>query len=90
VLNSNTAANAACVENFVFYGPYTDVEMNSNSEFCGAMAAATVYLDSNAHFRTSLASQQFLLPTGHSAYAIDRYIECTATGAALPAPDTGC
>ena len=42
LMSSNSDQNAACVQNFVLYGPLTQIEMNSNSTYCGVIAGQSV------------------------------------------------
>jgi hypothetical protein len=88
LLSSNTDINASCVQNFVVYAPLTDIEMNSNSTYCGALAGKTLHLDSNADIRTDALSQGYIIPATSAHYTLDRFIECTATTASPP--NTGC
>ena len=87
-LNSNTDINAACQQNFVVYAPLSDVNLNSNSTYCGALAGKTLHLDSNADIRTNAASQSFTVPNTAPHYTTDRFIECSS--AASSPPNTGC
>lgn len=91
LLNSKTSVEdpVHCTQNFVIYGPYTDIEMDSNTSFCGAMAGKTVHLDSNAEVWTSSGVQQFYLPLVAPHYQATRFIDCAAT-TATGAPDEGC
>jgi hypothetical protein len=87
-LSSNTDINAACEQNFVVYAPLSDIVLNSNSTYCGALAGKTLHLDSNADVRTNGASQAFQMPNTAPHYSTDRFVECTA--AAASPPNTGC
>jgi hypothetical protein len=87
-LSSNTDINAACEQNFVVYAPLTNINLNSNSTYCGGLAGKSLHLDSNADVRTNAASQAFTPPNTPAHYVIDRFIECTATTASPPT--TGC
>jgi hypothetical protein len=87
-MNSNTDINAACVQNFVVYAPLSDINMNSNSTYCGGLAAKTLHLDSNADIRTNAASQSFIVPPAAPHFTVDRFVECTATTASPP--NSGC
>jgi hypothetical protein len=78
-----------CEQNFVIYAPYTDVEMDSNTSFCGAMAAKTVVLDSNAEVWTGTGLNEWYLPLTAPHYVSSRFVDCAATVAA-GAPDEGC
>jgi hypothetical protein len=88
VMDSNTDGNAACVQNFVVYAPFSDIEMNSNSTYCGALAGKSLHLDSNADVRTSDAAKGFIIPAAAPHYTTDRFVECSATTASPP--NSGC
>src|SRR4051794_38917430 len=88
LMSSNTDINASCVQNFVVYAPLTDIEMNSNSTYCGALAGKSLHLDSNADIRTNANSQGFIIPPTAAHYTWDRFVECTAATASPP--NTGC
>jgi hypothetical protein len=78
-LSSNTDINAACEQNFVVYAPLSDIVLNSNSTYCGALAGKSIHLDSYADVRTNGASQAFIVPYTSPHYTIDRFVECSAT-----------
>jgi len=87
-LNSNTdVSNTNCEHQFVIYAPLSDVDMDSNSGYCGAIAARTLHLDSNAAIRSDPNALYFALPGG-VPYIADRFVDCAtlATGS----PDAGC
>jgi len=88
LMNSNTDINAACVQNFVVYAPLSDITMNSNSTYCGGLAAKSLHLDSNADIRTNAASQGFIVPPTAAHFTVDRFVECSAN-TAIPA-NSGC
>jgi hypothetical protein len=87
-LSSNTDINASCVQNFVVYAPLTAINMNSNSTYCGALAAKSLHLDSNADIRTNGLSSGFILPPAAPHYTTDRFVECSAVAASPP--NSGC
>ncbi len=91
LLNSKTTIEdpVLCTQNFVIYGPYTDIELDSNTSFCGAMAGKTVHLNSNSEVWTSGGIQQFFLPLTAPHYVPSRFVDCIAS-AAVGAPDEGC
>jgi len=89
LLNSNTAVDGPCEQNFVIYAPYTDIELNSNTKFCGAMAGKSIHLDSNAEIWTSSGTDKFFLPNTPPHYEPALFVECTVTSA-TGAPDEGC
>jgi predicted acyltransferase (DUF342 family) len=88
ILNSNTSIGGSCEQNFVVYAPRSDVQMNSNSTFCGALAAKTLQIDSNARIYTDTAAGQYALPGAPPHYAVSQFVECNTTGGA--APNTNC
>lgn len=91
LLNSNTSVEdpVNCTQNFVIYGPYTDIELDSNTTFCGAMAGKTVHLDSKAKVWTSSGVKQFYLPLVAPHYTASRFVDCAGT-TATGTPDEGC
>ena len=90
VLASNTQVpSGACEQDFVIYAPRTDIRMDSNSTFCGAMAGRTLTLLSNAYIATSSLAKDFELPNAVPAhYGPEQFVECSATAGATP--DSGC
>jgi hypothetical protein len=88
VMSSNSDSNAACVQNFVIYAPYTQIEMNSNSTYCGAIAAQSIHMDQNARFYTDDASRQIVLPNTAPHYMQSKFVDCTAAPASPP--NAGC
>ena len=87
-LNSNSGGGGAtCESSFVLYGPLTEVTMNSNSTWCGAIAGKSVHMDSNVRINASGPASGFPLPAA-LLYRGVRYVECV--GAATTAPDQGC
>jgi hypothetical protein len=88
VLASNTATNSSCVQNFVVYAPLTDIELNSNATYCGAMAGKSVTLDSNAVISSDSSSQGYTLPPTSAHFGVTKFVECSATAASPP--DAGC
>jgi hypothetical protein len=93
LLNSNTSVNGPCDQNFVIYAPRSEVELNSNSRFCGAIAGKTVHLDSNAEIWSSKGSESFSLPglelpATAPHYTPYRFVECSAVAASPP--NAGC
>jgi len=87
-LSSNTSIGAACQQNFVVYAPLTDILLNSNSTYCGAVAGKTLQLDSNSRVYTDSSAHNFVLPNTAAHYEVDRFVECTA--APTSPPDAGC
>jgi hypothetical protein len=87
-MSSNTQVSGACVQNFVIYAPLTDITLNSNSQYCGAMAGKSIALSSNAHIQTDSVSQAYTLPATAPHYALSRFVECSAAPATPP--NSGC
>lgn len=93
-LNSNTSVNGPCEQNFVIYAPRSDVDLDSNSRFCGAIAGKSVHLDSNAEIWAASGSSKFNLPGVEipetaAHYTPYRFVECSGQAPAN-APSTGC
>jgi hypothetical protein len=93
LLKSNTSVNGPCDQNFVIYAPLTDVRLNSNARFCGAIAGKSVHLDSNAVVWSGSGSEEFNLPgvdipETPDHYAPYRFTECGSVAATEP--DDGC
>ncbi|MDX6369128.1 MAG: hypothetical protein QOG93_630 [Gaiellaceae bacterium] len=89
-LNSNTQADALCQQNFVVYAPLTNINMNSNSQYCGALAAKTLHLDQHAVVTTGSGTSSFTLPGTAAYYTLDPagFVECSAATASPP--NAGC
>jgi hypothetical protein len=88
LMSSNTDANASCVQNFIIYGPRTHVEMNSNSTYCGALAARSLHINSNTKIQSDANSQSFILPGTAPHYVTSGFVECSAASASPP--NSGC
>lgn len=89
ILSSNSSVNVDCTQNFVVYGPYTDIELASNTSFCGAMAGKTVNVNSESEIQAGTGADEFFLPLTAPHYVPSRFIDCAATVAAVT-PDEGC
>jgi hypothetical protein len=92
-LDSNTTVSESCVQNFVIYAPRSDVNFDSNTKFCGAVAGKTVHLNSNAEVRSASSSSSFTLPGVEipetaAHYTPYRFVECSAVQSSEP--DYGC
>lgn len=87
-LDSNAETNDTCDHHFVIYAPRTDIDINSNSIYCGLIAGKTLNLDSNATLIQSENAGEFVLPGAAPHYTLDRYTECT--GVATASPDENC
>lgn len=93
LLNSNTTVNGPCDQNFIIYAPLSEVELDSNSRFCGGIAGKSVHLDSNAQIWSSSGTASFELPNVEipetaAHYSPYRFVECTPAPA--NPPNTGC
>ncbi len=88
LMSSNTQIAGSCVQNFIIYAPLTHIELNSNSQYCGALAGQSLHMDSNAEIFTDTDSQAFVLPGTAPHYAVSQFVECTAASASPP--NTGC
>jgi len=87
---SNTTQDVACYQDFVIYGPRTDIVFASNSYFCGAVAGKTVRVSSNTTVKTSNEATSYTLPGWVDHYAIDDFKECTGPMPATGSPGSGC
>lgn len=92
-LNSNTSVNGPCDQNFIIYAPRSEVNFNSNSKFCGAIAGKSVHLNSNSEIWSGTGAEEFQLqeyevPETVAHYTPFRYVECS--GASTGSPDAGC
>ncbi len=89
--SSNTQVGQACNSNFVIYAPRTDVLLNSNATYCGALAAKSLQMDSNARIFSDAASADFTLASTGSHFSVSRFVECNASlPAGATSPDGGC
>jgi hypothetical protein len=92
-LNSNTSVNGPCDQNFIIYAPRSDIDFDSNSHFCGAVAGKSVHLDANVEIWTASGTDDFNLPGVEipetaAHYTPYRFVECSAV--AVEPPDAGC
>jgi hypothetical protein len=89
-LNSNTDGNALCQQNFVVYAPLTTINLNSKSQYCGALAGEAVHLNSNAIVTSGTGIGNFTLPGTAPYYTVDSagFVECGAASASPP--NAGC
>jgi len=76
---SNNAGGAE----MVLYGPNTDIELNNNATYIGAIAGKTVHLDNNAIVKQDAG---FKAPPigGATLFQRQSYIECTGGSASPP------
>jgi hypothetical protein len=87
-LASNTEQNAACQQDFIVYAPRTDFTLASNSYYCGAIAAKSIHLSSEADIRTSVLGSEYALPNVADHFVAEEFVECSST--ATSPPDAGC
>jgi hypothetical protein len=93
---SNTSGNPSCNQDFIMYGPRTDIVLSANSYFCGALAGKTVTTQGpnnnqgNTQVSVSNLATQYTLPGWIDHYAIDDFKECTGPMPSGTAPSTGC
>ena len=57
LMSSNTQIAGSCVQNFIIYAPLTHIELNSNSQYCGALAGQSLHMDSNAQIFTDAVAE---------------------------------
>jgi hypothetical protein len=88
-LNSNTQVAGACEQNFVIYAPRSDVDFDSNSTYCGAIAAKSIHMDSNSKLFIDAGASDFELPPAAPHYVVGQFVECNSTPA-TSAPDAEC
>lgn len=93
-LNSNTSVEETCDQNFIVYAPRSEVELASNTKFCGAIAGKSVHLNSNAEVWSGSGTKEFKLPGEDPPDAVAhyqpfRFVECSGLEAA-GSPDSGC
>jgi hypothetical protein len=88
LLRSNTQVDEACEQNYVIYAPRTDIEINSNARYCGAVGGKTIHLDSNAEVYADNGALSWELPNTAAHYVVDRFVECDS--AAASDPDSEC
>lgn len=89
VLNSNTQATSNCVNGLIIYAPRTSIRMDSNATYCGAVAAKSVQVDSNAKVYNDIGAGEWELGgTGNAHYAMTSFTECSSQPATTP--DANC
>jgi hypothetical protein len=87
-LSSNTQANDDCEQSYVVYAPLTNVDFDTNARYCGALAANTITMGSEARIETPAGVDEYVLPNVAAHYEPNQFIECAAS--ASGAPDSGC
>jgi type II secretory pathway pseudopilin PulG len=90
-LSSNTQVpTGACEQDFVVYAPRTDINMASNSTFCGGIAGQSILLNANADIFTNELAGDFEPPNDVPwHYTAEEFVECSST-ATSSSPDSGC
>jgi hypothetical protein len=88
LMSSNTSVRGSCEQNFIVYAPLSDIEMNSNSTFCGGLAGKSIHLDQNARVYTDSTVGTFVVPATAAHYVVSNFVECT--GPAANPPSAGC
>jgi hypothetical protein len=78
-LSSNSQPSGDCSSEFVVYAPKTDIDVNSNVTYCGAIAGQSVNVDSNSVIESQQEATSFQLPGAGPHYTVDRFVECTTT-----------
>ena len=90
VLASNTLAQNACGQDFVVYAPRTDIELRSNSYYCGAIAGKTIEVDSNSAIQTSNDASGFDIDAGGDHYYAEAFKECAGAAASSATAFNSC
>jgi hypothetical protein len=90
VLASNTLAQNACNQDFVVYAPRTNVELRSNSYYCGAIAGKVIEVDSNSAITTSNDASDFDIDAGDDHYYAEVFKECAGPASAYASPFDRC
>ncbi len=76
-------SNNSGTNEFVLYGPNTDIELNNNATYIGVIAGKTVHLDNNAIVKQDAG---FKSPPigGATLFQRQSYVECTGGSASPP------
>jgi hypothetical protein len=90
LMSSNTQVASTCVQNFVIYAPRTEITMNSNSQYCGAVAGHSLTMSSNSQIYTNSASQSYSLPATPPHFTPLHFVECNASTVSPSPPNSGC
>jgi hypothetical protein len=80
-------SNASVTNELVVYAPESDIEMDSNSTYIGAIAGKSLYMDSNATITSDSGMPPPLIDIA-PFYIKGRYVECATT--VTGTPDAGC
>ena len=87
-MSSNTQVAGSCVQNFIIYAPLTHIELNSNSQYCGALAGQSLHMDSNAQIFTDSRFAGVHPARTAPHYTVSQFLECKAASASPP--NNGC
>jgi hypothetical protein len=89
-LRSNAVDNQVCTSDFVIYAPLSHVNFMANAHYCGAIAARSVKINSQASITASANADEFELPNSVAHHFVtEDFIECATTNTTTT-PDTGC
>jgi hypothetical protein len=80
-------SNANVTSEFILYAPHSDIDMDSNTTYVGAIAGKTLHMDSNAEIVSHFNMPPPLVDIA-PFYVKGRYVECATTVAG--ALDAGC
>jgi hypothetical protein len=89
-LKSNTVSKTSCSQDFVVYGPRTDILINSNAWYCGAIAGKTIDVDSEAEITISNEASSFDVNAADDHYYPEEFKECAGAAAAYTTPFASC
>ena len=78
-LASNAQPSGDCSSEFVVYAPKSDVLVNSNVTYCGAIAGESILIESESVIEAQSEATSFQLPGAGPHYTVDRFVECTTT-----------
>jgi hypothetical protein len=89
-LRSNTLLANDCSQDLVIYAPRTDVHLNSNSYYCGAIAGKTIEINSNSEVQLSNDASGFDVNAADDHYYVEEFKECTGAASAYASPFDNC
>jgi hypothetical protein len=89
-LKSNTVSRTSCAQDFVVYGPRTDILINSNASYCGAIAGKTIDVDSEAEVTISNEASSFDVNAADDHYYPEEFRECAGPASAYSTPFASC
>jgi hypothetical protein len=76
-------SNNSGTNEFVLYGPNTDIELNNNATYIGVIAGKTVHLDNNAIVKQDAGFKPPQIG-GATLFQRQSYVECTGGSASPP------